>query len=359
MSSHWVEQPQAPVYEIAGRQYDIRSPHFAAAIARAHANQQRPRCACRPEGIETYVARLNDGYVVKRMPDTGNQHAASCPHFEPPADASGLRPLLGTAIREDPATGLTTLRLDFSMSRSTRRQAPLPSAQTASSTARSDQRLTLRNLLLYLWEQAGLTRWHPGFAGKRPWATVRHRLLRAAGDKLIGGRPLVDRLYIPEPFNVEKRDAIARRRSAAWASITSGTAGSGQLLLLIGELKQIAPARCNFKAVVKQVPDLVFIIEERLHRQITRRLQPALTMWSSANDIRMMMVGTFALGASDVPTLVEVMLVPTTLDWIPVENAPEHELVTQLIYQGKSFLKCVRYDANASSIDSPIVLPLP
>lgn len=61
----------------------MHAPGFADAIAEAYTNHQRPRCLCRPagEGIEMYVARLMNGYVVKRMPNTGSQHAGGCPEF--------------------------------------------------------------------------------------------------------------------------------------------------------------------------------------------------------------------------------------------------------------------------------------
>lgn len=350
MADTGLDEHQAAVYEIAGRRYDLRTPGFPEAIARAHASQQRPRCTCMPGGIETYVAKLHDGYVVKRMPETGNQHASSCPHFEPAADASGLRPLLGTAIREDPVSGLTTLRLDFAMSRSAQRQAPVPSATTAPSSARNDQRLSLRGLLLYLWEQAGLTRWQPGFAGKRPWATVRRRLIQAAGNKIVGGRPLVDRLYVPEPFNVDDRDGISRRRSVSWAAATTGPGSSGQLLLLMGELKEIAPARCGFKAVVKQVPDLAFTVEDRLYYQITRRLQAELALWNAAANIRMLVIATFSTGPSGVPTVLELALVPTTRDWLPVKDVFEHQLVERLVAVNRCFLKGTPFDPRSSGL---------
>ncbi|MBW8848026.1 MAG: DUF1173 family protein [Burkholderiales bacterium] len=347
MSIHSVEEHQSAVYEIAGRHYDIRSPDFAAAIARAYANQQRPRCVCRPEGIETYVARLNDGYVVKRMPDTGNQHAASCPHFEPPADASGLRPLLGTAIREDPVTGLTSLKLDFSLSRSPQRLASSRTSACGTPSVRSCPRLSLRGLLLYLWEQAGLTRWQPIFAGKRTWAMVRKRLLQAAGDKIVGGRPLLDRLFLPEPFLVEQREAIGRRRAAFWAMAGANSAGAGQLLLMIGELKEISPARCGFRAVVKQMPDQAFIVDERLYSRITRHLQPELALWSVADGIRMLVVATFGAGAAGVPTILELALIPTTRDWLPVKDVFEHQLVERLVAENRSFLKDAPLDPRS------------
>ena len=76
-----------------------------------------------------YVARVLNGFTVKRMPNTGRQHATTCPSYEPPAEFSGLGPLVGTAIVENPATGMTTLKLDFPMSKLPGRAAQPPISQ--------------------------------------------------------------------------------------------------------------------------------------------------------------------------------------------------------------------------------------
>ncbi len=343
-------------YDIEGQRLDVQAPGFAQAMAHAHAMQLRPRCMCQPTGVETYVAKINGSYVVKRMPETGNQHAASCPHFEPPADANGFGPLIGTAIREDPATGLTALRVDFSMSRQPPRQAASPTATHTQPTARSSAKLSLHQLLLYQWQEAGLTRWQPSFTGKRNWATVRWRLLQAASNKLIGGRPLRDRLYIPEPFAVERRDEIAHRRAAAWSMARSGSPASGQLLLLIGELKEIAPARCGLRAIVKHMPDQAFMVDDRLHRQMTHRLQPALALWNTPDDVRMLLIGTFAINAAGVPAIAELALMPTTREWIPIGDLDERECIARLVREERSFIKHSHTGARHDNLAGCITL---
>src|SRR6218665_3832261 len=96
---------RASPFDFEGMQLLPSSPGFKEAIARAYSRHRRPRCLCRAGGVEMYIARLADGYIVKRMPETGDRHAPDCPSYEPPAELSGVRPLLGTAIREDPGTG--------------------------------------------------------------------------------------------------------------------------------------------------------------------------------------------------------------------------------------------------------------
>ena len=181
--------PQS-AYLIGGQQYDTDSPGFAEAIAAAHAAHHRPRCLCLVDGVEMYVSRLGDGFIVKRMPNTGSHHAPDCPSYEPPAESSGLGQVLGSAISEDPTTGETTLKLDFSMSKIAGRTAMPAAGGDSDSVASSGTKLSLRGLLHYLWDQAELTRWQPGFAGKRTWGTVRKYLLQAAENKIARGDSL-------------------------------------------------------------------------------------------------------------------------------------------------------------------------
>ena len=207
------------MFLIQGRRWNPDDAGFGDAVSAAHASRHRPRCLCLVDGIEMYVARLSRthaGFIVKRMPNTGSHHAPDCSSYEPPPEFSGLGQVLGSAITEDPATGETTLKLGFSMSKIGGRSSAPTVGSTGDSVATDGTKLSLRGLLHYLWDQAELTRWQPGFAGKRSWATVRKHLLLAAENKIASGGALHARLYIPEVFSVDQRDAINARRIAQW-----------------------------------------------------------------------------------------------------------------------------------------------
>ncbi len=345
-SAHGITAPSA-VYEIAGRRFEIGTRGFAEAVADSHAAHQRPRCMCLVEGIEMYVARLGDGYIVKRMPDTGSHHAPDCPSYEPPAESSGLGQVLGSAITEDPTTGETTLKLDFSMSKISGRTAMPTAGGDSDSVASSGTKLSLRGLLHYLWDQAELTRWQPGFAGRRTWSTVRKHLLQAAENKLARGDSLRTRLYIPEAFSVDQRDAINARRVAQWSQAIAVPGKPQHLMLLIAEVKEIVPARYGFKALVKHVPDQAFALDEQLYRRLGRRFESALTLWGAADDIHMVMIATFSVAAAGIPTIVELSLMPVTRHWLPVEDGYEKQLIERLVVDGRSFVKGLRYNLGA------------
>lgn len=349
MSDRELDERQATVYEIAGRRYARRTPEFAEAIARAHGAQLRPRCICVPGGLETYVAKLADCYVIKRMPESGHQHAASCPHFEPVADESGLRPLLGTAIREDVITGLTTLRLNFSLSKGVNRESRLRSNATEASSQEARQpRLSLRGLLHHLWEQAGLSRWHPGFEGKRSWATVRRHLQQAAQLNIVGGVSLSSRLYVPEPFTPEDQDAIRLRRSASWARTAMVLGGHQALKLVIAEVKAIEPARYAFHALVKHVPDIGFALDGQLYRSLGRHFSEELGIWGASESVRIIMIASFGISSAGIPTISKLSLMPVTQHWLPVETLDEQQLVERLVHEGRAFKKMLRYELRSN-----------
>lgn len=272
-------------YLIDGRRFRTDSPGFDEAIASAYALHHRPRCMCLHDGIEMYVARLGNGFIVKRMPNTGSQHAPDCPSYEPPPEFSGLGQVLGSAIVEDPGTGKTILKLGFSMSKIGSRST-IPAAGSAGDSVVSDgAKLSLRGLLHYLWDQSQLTRWHAGFAGKRSWATVRRHLLLAAWNKIARGDALHARLYIPEVFCIEQRDAINARRMAQWTHAMASPGKLQHLMLLIAEVKEIGPARYGFKAVIKHLPDQAFALDEQLYRRLGQRFEAELSLWGATDNL--------------------------------------------------------------------------
>lgn len=335
------------VYDIGGRRWVKGAPGFAEAIAAAFAQQRRPRCLCQQvetgKGIEMYVARLIDGYIVKRMPNTGSQHATSCLSYEPPAELSGLEGLLGSAISENTATGKTTLKLDFPLTKILGRSR-LPSANRHSgSVATEGTKLSLTGLLHYLWDQAELTRWRPSFKSKRSWATVRKHLLQAAQHKIASGSELQNVIYIPEVFYVEQRDAINARRLVHWGQALPTQGQKQQLILLIGEVKAIERARYGYKVVVKHVPDQAFAIDECLYRKLGRCFERELALWGASEVTHMVMISTFSVSAGGMPSIQELSLMPATAQWIPVESAFELQLIDTLVKEGRAFTRGLRY----------------
>lgn len=243
---------------------------------------------------------------------------------------------------------MTTLKLGFVLSRVPGRTVAAPAVGASTSVRADGARLSLRGLLHYLWDLSELARWHPGLAGKRNWGSVRRQLLRAA-DQLIARRePLRSRLYIPEPFVVDQREALNARRLAAWSCAIAEPAGSVALMLLIAEVKEIAPARYGFKAVVKHLPDQPFMIEESLYRRLGRCFEAELALWATGEDVHMMMIATFGVSGG-VPTIQELCLMPVTRQWLPVDDVFGKQLVDQLVVEERAFTRSLQYELPAQA----------
>jgi hypothetical protein len=338
------------MYLIDGRRWTGQEPDFDDALSAAHEQRNRPICLCSGPGIETYIARLAVGRIVKRLPYTGSEHAPDCPHFEPPADASGLGQVMGSAIREDIDSGVTLLKLGFAMSKGGSRAVCSGSDDPKGSVATDGVKLSLRGLLHFLWDQAELTHWRPGFAGKRTWAIVRSHLLAAALNKTARGSPLSLSIYVPEVFSVERREEINARRIARFLRGSVSAPGARRpLVLMIAELKEISPARFGFKALIKHAPDQAFALDRQLHRRLSSRFAAELSMWGACDSIHMMVIATFGINGAGVPTLEELSLMPVTAQWIPIDDIYDQQLVVRLVRDGRAFVKLLNYDAPMSA----------
>ena len=332
-------------------------PRFAPSLAKAHADKSRPLCMCQPpSGMPMYVARLNDGFLVKRMPNTGSHHHPDCDSYEPPPELSGFGEVEGSAIQEDIAAGVTTLKLDFKLTKLGSRSLPIASGASRDSARTDGSRLTLRGTLHYLWEQARLNRWTPAMAGKRSWFVVRKYLLQAAADKTAKGAPLDDVLFIPESFSVERKAEIEARRVAKLARTAVSTPGAHQLMLLIGEVKAIEPARYGHKVTVKHLPEMPFLLAGDLHQRMVKRFAAELALWSEDESTHLLIVATFGVSPGGVAALDELCLVPTTGNWIPIEHHADAQLLDKLTHAGRRFTKCLRYNLAADRPLASVVL---
>lgn len=342
-------------FEIAGRIRTEDDPALPAAIAAAYRDRMRPLCLCREPGIPMYVAAVGEQFVVKRMPFSGGQHDPACDSYEPPVDLSGLGPLMGSAIRLDPASGMAALRLEFSLTRTGSRAAPTPGATESTSVKSQARRLSLRGLLHLLWNEAGLTKWTSAWAGKRHWWNVRYHLIEAAKTMLVKGAPLSEVLLIPEPFRAENKDAIEQRRAAALSAVQPQKTGPRKLMVLVGEVKEFQPARGGHRLIVKHLPGFPFLLDDRSWVRVQARFEAELALWAANDASHLISVATFGLNAAGLAIVEEIALMVVAQNWIPYESAQELRLVEELAKAREQSIKGLRY---ASPADQPIVAAL-
>lgn len=342
-------------YEIAGTITAEDDPALPDAIAAAYRDRVRPLCLCRQPGIPMYVAAIGDQHVIKRMPLSGGQHDPACDSYEPPTDLSGLGPLMGSAIRLDPESGMAALRLEFSLTRTGSRAAATPGAAETTSVKSEARRLSLRALLHLLWNEAGLTKWTSAWAGRRHWWNIRWHLIEAAKTMLVKGAPLSDVLLVPEPFRAEQKDAIEQRRATTLSVIQQRKTGPRKLMVLVGEVKEFQAARGSQRLVVKHLPGFPFLLDARAWVRVQARFEAELALWSANDTSHLIAVATFGLNAAGVAIVEEIALMVVAENWIPYESAQELRLVEALAKTREQSIKGLRF---ASPADQPIVAAL-
>lgn len=353
-------------YNFGGTLVERDDPGFEALVAAAYRASPRPLCMCRPKGVEMYVARVGEHYIVKRMPDSGSAHQLSCPSYESPFELSGMGEVMGTAIQTNPADGTTSLKFDFSMSRKgAGARGPAAGGQIADHVRTDGAKLTLRGVLHFMWSEAGFNKWFPAMAGKRSWFVIRKHLMAAAQDKLVKNARLCDLLYIPESFTVENKDAIQRRRADLFNQAAKADGGTRQFMLLVAEVKEIGEARFGKKLIVKHVPDCAFLLREDIAKRLATRFAGELEMWSAMSDVRLIVLGTFSISANGVPAIEAMTLMLITEQWIPIESNAEKSLVDRLVRERRQFEKGLRYNlapgkviASAILVDTPAPVAL-
>jgi len=340
-------------YSIGQATVSPDQPDFEQMLQSAYNSKLRPNCLCvGASGVPMYISQINGRFWLKRMPDTGRQHATGCASWEMPEEFSGRSDLYGSGFTYE--ENEVKLRLNFPLSRRGG-QSPPPTAKANAekpSVQADGKRLTLRSLLHYLWDEAGLTNW-PGKNARRNWTFVNESLTIAADQKTVKQDNLQHYLYLPEAWTKEHREEISGRRRERFARI-SGTDGKNghQLLLVIAEVKDIEQAGMGFRTVFYHLPDCPFVMEQKLHERLLRHFGKEMRMWTGKQPGHMILTGTFSVSPEGTPMLEEVCLMFVSEEWIPYDNIYELAIIQKLVAEKRTFLRILRYNR-------PTAAPMP
>ncbi|QIV79917.1 DUF1173 family protein [Mycolicibacterium frederiksbergense] len=344
-------------FEVAGDIVDdVHEPAAQEVLGRAKAARVRPLCLCQSPGVEMYIASAGADLIVKRMPGTAADHDHRCRSWLPPGELSGYGAVAEQSIVDNPADGTTALRLGFSLSKAGNRAAPEPSGSPSDTVQSDGNKLSLRAVLHYLWDEAELTSWHPGFAGHRSWAVV-HRRLRAAVDgKLVRKNPLAPCFYVPEPFSADHKAEIEQRRIKAWSAARREPGKATKLLIGVGEIKAIEPASHGFKLQVRHQPGHPWFLDEDLYRKLAKRFAIELELWqmAEAGDVRLVAISTFSVSRAGYANVEQISLMTTDRNWLPFTGDADRALLDTVIAEERPFRKVLSYNGSNTALASLI-----
>ena len=332
-------------------------PHFNDALAGSYKGSERPLCLCMTPGIPMYIARVQEEtYALKRMPNSGQIHHPDCDSYEIPPELSGRGEVDDKAISEDHASGITNLKLDFALSKvAVNRAGPKGDSQEATVVKADTTKLTIRSLLHYLYEEAGLNRWSPNMAGKRNWFIVRKYLMLAVQNKVTRKMPLAESLLIPEQFSLDHKDEIVARRRKTLAKLKK-QGKKTPMGILVGEVKEIGEARYGHKLVIKHMPDTPVYMDENVFKRINKAFSTELAFFYENESIHLLAICTFYLSPTGSPQVDTISFMIVNSNWLPFENIEELELLERLTRSDRHFIKGLRYNLTAGDVIASVLL---
>lgn len=338
-----------PKYLFGSHVYSSEHENWPRILQKGYATKLRPICLCLVKGNSPslYIALFRGQYILKRLPYSGPFHAPHCDHYEPPPELSGLGQVSGSAIREEPESQTTALSLDFALTKGRSRQVGVASEVEHESVRNDGTKLTMRGLLHFLMDEAGLTRWTPAMAGRRSWYVVRRELLKAASSKTTKGQPLPTLLHIPESFALDRADEIRQRQRESLARLAESTSAR---MILLGEVKAIESARYGKCLVVKHMPDLKLLMTDDLYKHMVSRFAHHFQLWSQLEVSHLMLLATISRSAQGVFSIEAACLMNVNTHWIPFESLFEWELLDALHRAQRRFTKGLRYNLPSKKL---------
>lgn len=337
-------------YAIGDNLVSSEDSRFAAIIEDAYQDKIIPICLCEDsdEPLKLYIAYRHNQYILARYPDTGHLHNPKCDHYEAPDHLTGYGHVNGSAIIEDNASGDVTLKFGFPMSIGAARNAPTALTNDKPVLKITGTKLTIRGLLHFLWDKSQLTHWHPKMFGKRNWFIVRREILNMAQLCKVKDHSLYSSIFVPESFSSDKADEIKSRAVSVLGPCLSS---QDQIMILIGEVKEIKKAHYGHKLVILHSADRSVNLDYDEWRRFEKRFASELMLWSDDDNGHMIFAGSFSMSKEGVMRFYEMTVMPVNEQWLPYEDKEELDLLRKAVSTKRRFVKGLRYNLDR---DKPI-----
>lgn len=295
-------------------------------------------CLCTEQPLRL-VIRLRAGrYHLAGWPGEGTQHNGHCPFFKLAPDLTGLTTYSRAAIEERGDTTAISLRQPLDL-RPGERDNPAPTDPSPATSGRNT--VSLLGLLHWLWEQAGLNRWHAGDRS-RHWRTLHAALVDVSATCSVNQRPLTDALHTVAPYQPHDAARISLDFDR-FASALGRRDGGHRRGLFLGEIREITPTVAGHRLAFRHTRIPVFTSKDMLHR--ATRSYPhafAASRPDHSRQIALVLVEKTDrgnLGAVDMCAML------ANRDYIPADSAAEVHAADHLIARGRAFIKPCRYEA--------------
>lgn len=332
-------------YVAAGKERQSDEAGFQAALG-ALALPRRVFCACTRPAVEMYVPFVRGQYILSCMPGTAARHAQDCSHYEPPLSISGAAAVMGSAV-ESNESGDVTLRLDFAMTKISGKAPPGPTGQGLEVAKVDPNKLSMRGLLHYLWQEAGFHKWSPRMLNKRNAWVLHKYLVQAATAKRIKSGSLSDVLVVPRPSGSEGQGGPAQAHvSLQLVRAATDARGARRLALVMGEVARLEKGALGYHLSLAGLAKALAISED-LFKAVVNAFSAQIAMWQTDRN-RLIVLGTFYNDSVGNPVMSELTLMNVSAEYLPFETVFEEALLGRLVGAQRRFTKGLRFNLKRS-----------
>jgi hypothetical protein len=249
--------------------------------------------------------------------------------------------------------------VEFPLARIQGRAIPHGESMPPSEISVPRRRMSLRAVMHYLFERAGFNRWYPAMVGKRSQAVIHKYLMEAAADIETKGVRLSDRLYVPEQFNEERKEEIAKRRRKKLSILLSPESDMQfRMVLVLGEFKGAEISTFGRKVWIKHMPDAPLFIDNKAWERIERAYRDIFEARGADTKAKLRVVICALVYAKreHMYQIDTASLMLTTENWVPLDGLQDLDLIQVLTEQKRRFMKPLRYDARSAAPFSNVLL---
>jgi hypothetical protein len=186
----------------------------------------------------------------------------------------------------------------------------------------------------------------------RFWWTIHRFVGEYAELVLVKRQRLTDLLYIPEPFDKERRQEQRDRFLDFMRRTVYNETGEEHYGMILGEVTQCSPSPYGARLDIKHLKEFPLWLNRRPFDQLKRRFGRALHVLTRP-DCTDRLVGLFVVGAGKREgqcCVQEAALMPVTQHWIPVDSHYEAWVADALVDTDRHVVKPLRYDAREEEV---------
>lgn len=348
----WIEQNEEKSQEIFKR-----------------AKGQRPSCMCRPAGIPMYLAHYKK-FFLKKMPNTGPDHAPHCPSFEPDPGLTGRGIYSKIAATEKPDGRLSIKAAVPILIRAATGDSnpPQVSPSPGNPNAQKDE-FKLTGVLHLLWERAGFNRWAPKMKNRRHYNQIYKFIYEAASLIILRRNPIKSYLYIPEPFKPDLVHEIDARRQRIFKTLTRTSHNEPKRMMVLGEIRDFISGEEGLGIHLGHTPKtLTFWCDNKMSTKVEKIIAFATPDWPSVNPLlKIITLMTVEKHEKSKWIVHDITAMVTNKNYIPITSLHEATLTDHLIENDRYFYKPLNYDSKGTGFanflltdtgDSPVPLEI-